>query len=77
MISVERIMEYGKLDSEASLELEKDKNIDSEWPKHGQITAENVFMKYEGGDKYVLNNINFDINAGEKVHFRNNNYFLI
>ena len=77
MISVERIMEYGQLESEADLIVEQDKQIDSDWPTHGKITASNIYMKYNGSDKCVLNNIHFEINAGEKVNMRSNHYCYI
>ncbi|KRX09201.1 P-loop containing nucleoside triphosphate hydrolase [Pseudocohnilembus persalinus] len=37
------------------------------WPRQGNITFQNVYMKYRENLKYQLKNINFRVNAGEKV----------
>ena len=67
MTSVERVLEYSKLPSEASLQTAEDNKMDQSWPKYGEITAENLCLKYEGSDNLSLDNITFSINAGEKV----------
>ncbi|KAF7494109.1 Multidrug resistance-associated protein 4 [Sarcoptes scabiei] len=65
MTSVERIIEFGKLDKE---------NIDDcktippdEWPTKGDVVFENVCLHYPGCDEPVLKNLTFSIKAGEKI----------
>lgn len=75
MVCAERVLEYGKLPSEASL-----RNFDDEsnsivrkkikkWPAYGSIEFRNVCVRY-GDDinsDYALKNLTFHIKGGEKV----------
>jgi len=68
MISVERILDYWKLDQEAELESEPDYKPPDNWPTNGQITFNNLSMKYSPtSDHLVLKNINCIIKAKEKI----------
>ena len=68
MISVERVLDYTKLEPEAALESTDDKKPPSDWPKHGEIVAENVNFRYTSDGPIVLKKLNFKINAQEKVN---------
>lgn len=65
MTSVERIIEYSKLESEAPLE--SDYKFPKGWPKYGSIRFENVFLTYTNSSEPVLRNLCFDIRGGEKI----------
>lgn len=67
MISVERVLEYNNLKSEASLSVPKHKPP-KDWPQRGEVLFQDVELKYGSSDVPVLKNINFRINAGEKVN---------
>ncbi|KAK1124889.1 hypothetical protein K0M31_006239 [Melipona bicolor] len=63
--SVERILEYTNLPKEASWTSDAPPPVD--WPKHGQVTLNNVSMKYDKEEAPVLKNLNLTIEAGWKV----------
>ncbi|CAM1297574.1 ABCC4 (predicted) [Pycnogonum litorale] len=65
--SVERIMEYGNLEPEASKQSSPDKKPDSSWPQMGIISFNNVSLKYKESGPYVLKCLNFKIVGEEKV----------
>ena len=65
MTSVERIVEYSKLESEAELESEVPPPED--WPQSGRIELRNVYLTYENQPKPTLIDLNFTIKGGEKV----------
>ena len=48
--------------------MEKDQELQNTWPSKGSIEFKNVHMKYnELNDDYILKNISFKINGGEKI----------
>lgn len=65
MTSVERILEYSKLESEAELESVTKPAID--WPKEGRIELKSVYLTYENSPKPTLIDLNCVIKGGEKV----------
>lgn len=67
MTSVERILEYGKLESEAELSKEEDDRLGEDWPAEGGVEFDNVFMHYGKSEEMVLKGLNFQINPREKV----------
>jgi ATP-binding cassette, subfamily C (CFTR/MRP), member 4 len=69
MTSVERIAEYIELEREKSLETPESvmKSLADTWSKMGLIEFRNVFVKYSKQGEFVLRNINFIVNGGEKV----------
>ena len=68
MVSVERVMAYGKLKSERELEtIPKDKAPPLEWPDKGVIELNNIKFKYAVNYPYVLKSISFKIESCEKV----------
>jgi ABC-type multidrug transport system fused ATPase/permease subunit len=67
MTSVERIIEYSKLEQEADLESSADNKPDKEWPKKGQIKIINMSLFYDNSPKPVLKNICCFIGGGQKI----------
>ena len=71
MTSVERVMEYGQIKSEADLTKTKspsEKNPDND--KHfseGVVEFDNVSLKYDEDCKLILKNINFKTEANDKI----------
>ncbi|OTF74727.1 ABC transporter-like protein [Euroglyphus maynei] len=65
MTSVERIIEFGRLDQENldQGELEPDES----WPNRGDIHFNDVCLYYNISDEPVLKNLKFTINGGEKI----------
>ncbi|CAG2163513.1 unnamed protein product [Oppiella nova] len=65
MTSVERILEYSRLTSEAELESVTKPALD--WPQEGRIQLKDVYLTYENSPKPTLINLNCIIRGGEKV----------
>ena len=66
MTSVERVMEYTKLEPEASLESHEVKP-DPKWPTDGAISFDMMSLAYSSDSPLVLKNITCDIRPREKV----------
>ncbi|KAF4079997.1 hypothetical protein AMELA_G00165440 [Ameiurus melas] len=64
MISVERVVEYTKLENEASWETQK---LPSEWPSQGLITFDQVNFSYSSNGPLVLKNLTAMFRPKEKV----------
>ncbi|XP_011702530.1 PREDICTED: probable multidrug resistance-associated protein lethal(2)03659 [Wasmannia auropunctata] len=67
MTSVERILEYSKMDSEPPLESAPGKKPKSDWPQEGRIEFKNVFLRYAPLEPPVLKNLSFVIFPREKI----------
>jgi len=67
MQSVERIIDYYQLDSEPPKHLPQDNRLHQKWPCDGQISFNNVYMKYRPELDYVLQGLTFQISPGCKV----------
>ena len=65
MNAVERVLVYTELPPEGAAVTENDPP--SSWPKLGRIQFSNVKMVYREGLPLVLNDVNFEVRAGEKV----------
>ena len=66
MVSVERIREYTKENTEAKWEIEEQKPEDT-WPNKGQLVMDNYATRYRAGLDLVIKGINCNIGSGEKV----------
>ena len=69
MTSVERVMEYGQLKSEADLttkSADESKNEDLEFSK-GVVEFDNVSLKYDEESKLILKNITFKTDPNDKI----------
>nr|CAD7432593.1 unnamed protein product [Timema monikensis] len=67
MMSVERILEYTRLEEEPLLASTPGKTPPEEWPKEGEIQLEHTFLKYAQNESYVLKDINITIKPKEKI----------
>lgn len=68
MVSVERLMAYGKLPPEAPLETIPAVNKpDKDWPQEGSIKMCELKLRYSAEDPLVLKGITCDIASSEKV----------
>ena len=68
LVSVERVMAYGQLESEGELEtIPQDKAPPVGWPDKGVIELHNLKFKYAVNYPYVLKSISFKIESFEKV----------
>ncbi len=72
MTSVERMLEYGRLDSEAPLDQKGDPD-QKEWPSEGRIKFTDVTLKYDNADdedgkeRLALKGVTFETKSAEKV----------
>ena len=67
MISVERVLDYSKLPSEAPLEVEEKRKPPNDWPHQGVITADKACLRYSEDAPLVLKDLTFTIRPKEKV----------
>lgn len=68
MTSVERVVEYSKLEAEAALETEaQHRSANDEWPQHGAITFDKLCLRYSRNGHAVLKDLNLQIRASEKI----------
>uniref|UniRef100_A0A0U9HSG5 Putative ABCC protein n=1 Tax=Chrysomela populi TaxID=154003 RepID=A0A0U9HSG5_CHRPP len=65
MTSVERVLEYTKLESEPERKLEKPLPVN--WGEKGQIEFKDVKLRYSDSDPYVLKDLNFLVQPQEKI----------
>lgn len=66
IVSVERVLEYAKLPSEAP-EIIPNKRPSISWPAHGAVSFHDYSTRYRPGLDLVLKNINLDIKPHEKI----------
>lgn len=66
IVSVERVLEYARLPSEAPDVISKNRPKIS-WPAHGAIEFNDYSTRYRPGLDLVLKNINLSIKAHEKI----------
>ncbi|XP_066976379.1 ATP-binding cassette sub-family C member 4-like isoform X2 [Macrobrachium rosenbergii] len=67
MTSVERVLEYSKLEPEAPLETDESKKPRDTWPENGKIVFDDVSLQYMEDNPPVLKNLNFCIKGKEKI----------
>ena len=68
MVSVERVLEYGKLEPEAALHCDADdKLLEKGWPTAGKIEYDGVSVRYRASLPLALRKISFQIPAGARV----------
>ncbi|KAF2886602.1 hypothetical protein ILUMI_19571 [Ignelater luminosus] len=67
MTSVERVLEYTKLDKEEPQETPKGTTLPKFWPNYGKIEFQQIYLKYSAEEAPVLKNLNFTVKPGEKV----------
>lgn len=67
MTSVERVLQYTKLDKEGPFESTPTKRPHRDWPHSGKISFKNVNLRYISNEPPVLKNLNIDVAPGEKI----------
>ena len=67
MISAERVMAYGQLESESSLETDPSIELESYWPINGHIELNKVSYRHSKEGPCVLKEISCNIKPSEKV----------
>lgn len=67
MISVERVLQYTKLEKEGPFESLPTKKPPRDWPAHGHIHFEHLYLRYVPDEPPVLNNLTVTVEAGEKI----------
>ena len=70
MTSVERVMEYGQIKSEADLttkESSSEKNPDDKHFSEGVVEFDNVSLRYDEDCKLILKNITFKTETNDKI----------
>ena len=65
MTSVERVVTYTNIDSEPGYKVERLPR--EHWPREGNITFQDVSLRYYPGGPQVLKKINLNIKGGEKI----------
>ena len=66
IVSVERVLEYARLPSEAPEIIHRNRPPVS-WPSRGEVEFRNYSTRYREGLDLVLKNINLDIKSHEKI----------
>jgi len=71
MQSAQRMLEFTDIEQEAPNELYADKQVLQEhndvWPSQGEVSFQNVHLKYRGASRYALCGVDFTIPAGSKI----------
>jgi ATP-binding cassette, subfamily C (CFTR/MRP), member 4 len=66
MVSVERVLGFSNLPSEAELESDLDKTL-GDWPKGGVMKVNNLNVRYRKALPLSLENVSFEIPSGARV----------
>jgi len=68
MVSIERVLAFGKLEPEAALKLEGDKDLQNiGWPQKGEIVIGDLVARYRKGLPTVLDGVSVTVPAGSRV----------
>lgn len=67
MTSVERLLEYARLPSEAALETSADAKPPADWPSKGAVEFEKLSFRYTPEGAFVLRDLQLSIKAEEKI----------
>ena len=68
MVSVERVLDFGNLPPEAPFVLANDsKELAESWPKHGEISFQNLAVRYRPTLPLALDDVSFSFPAGARV----------
>lgn len=70
MTSVERVLQYSKLEKEVPFETLPANKPPREWPSKGKITFKNTYLRYAPDAAPALRNLNITIMPSEKVNFK-------
>ncbi|KAF2880617.1 hypothetical protein ILUMI_25557 [Ignelater luminosus] len=67
MTSVERVLEFTRIEHEPELESKPDDKPPPDWPQEGEIEFRNAVMRYSTTEPPVLKNLTFVIQPKEKI----------
>lgn len=67
MTSVERVLQYSKLDKEGPFDSLPTAKPSRDWPNKGKITFKNTYLRYAPDIAPALRNLNVTIEPSEKV----------
>ena len=68
MVSVERVLDFGKLEPEAPLTLDEDKSVVPKgWPKTGAVSVRNLSVRYRPSLPPALTDVSFEIPPQSRV----------
>lgn len=67
MTSVERVLQYSKLEKEGPFESLPANKPPRDWPQKGKITFRNTYLRYDPDTAPALRNLNVTIQPTEKV----------
>lgn len=66
-MSVERILSYSEVESEAPYTVAEDQQPPAEWPQHGEIQLKGYSTRYRPSLPLVLKKLDLTIKSGEKI----------
>lgn len=67
MTSVERVLQYTKLENENDLNPTPKQVPEKNWPHSGKIVFKNTYLWYSKNERPVLKNLSITIEGSEKV----------
>ena len=66
MVCVERVSEYGKVESEAPLVAQMDDDLMA-WPQSGDIEVRDLSVRYRPTLPLSLSGVSFSIKSGQRI----------
>lgn len=67
MVSVERVLQFRDLPSEAAFTNEYDNQVSAQWPDNGNIDIQDLSVRYREGLPFSLQNLSLHIDGGSRV----------
>lgn len=67
MVSVERILDYGQLDTEIYGKKDCGDEANVNWPVDGSIVVDNLTTRYRSNLPVVLSGVSFSVESGQKI----------
>ena len=67
MVSVERVLQFRDLPSEAAFTNEYDNQVSAQWPNNGTINIQDLSVRYREGLPLSLQNLSLHIDGGSRV----------
>jgi ATP-binding cassette, subfamily C (CFTR/MRP), member 4 len=67
MVSVERVLSFGKIEQEAAVELDSDKSLDPAWPNLGAVDVTSLSVRYRPSLPLALDGATFSVPSGSRI----------
>ncbi len=67
LTSVERLQDMTQLEQEKDHDTSDSISLETSWPSEGNLTFENVFLRYRPGLPLALNGLSFTAKAGQRI----------